>query len=127
VRLGYDIYQYWLPNMLYALQRTQAGGSGLLWNPFQNCGQPSFGISSTGLLYPLNILFLFLDPHRAMLAQLVVNFAVAGAGMYCLTRELGASPAAALCGALAFELGAATVEINMWTLQVSDAYVCGSR
>ena len=42
--------------------------------------------------------------------------------MYCLTRELGAS-LGGLCGALAFELGTATVEINMWTLQVSDAYV----
>lgn len=121
--VAFDIYQYWLPNMLYGLQRVGAGGSGLLWNPFQNCGQPSLGISSTGLLYPLNLLFFGLDSDLAMRIQLVANFAIAGIGMYALARELGAGRVAALCAALTFELGAATVQLNTWTPQVSDAYV----
>src|SRR5262245_20023488 len=64
----YDIYQYYLPNMLYLLQRLAAGGSGLLWNPFQNCGEPAFGISSTGMLYPANLLFLAMQPDHALRA-----------------------------------------------------------
>ncbi len=121
--VAFDLYQYWLPNMLYGLQRVRAGGGGLLWNPFQNCGQPSFGISSTGLLYPLNFLFFVADADWVIRMQLVANFAIAGIGMYGLVRELGSGRAGAICAALAFELGAATVDVSTWTPQVSDAYV----
>src|SRR5512145_233705 len=67
--VAFDLYQYWLPNMRHGLQRIGAGGDGLLWNPFQNCGQPSFAISSTGLLYPLNVLFFGLDSDLTIRVQ----------------------------------------------------------
>ena len=121
--VSFDIYSYYLPNMLYAVQRLRAGGAGLLWNPFQNCGEPSFGISSTGVLYPSNLLFLVLGADRALRAVIAGNFAVAGIGMYWLARELGTGRAAALCGALAFELSMATVDLSTWGPQVSGSYV----
>jgi hypothetical protein len=120
---AFDIYSYYLPNMLYAAQRVAAGGAGLLWNPFQDCGQPSFGISSTGILYPFNLFFLVLNASSALRAVTVINFAVAGIGMYLLARELGTGRAAALCAALAFELGPATVDLSTWTPLVSSPYV----
>ena len=121
--IAFDIYWYYLPNMLYAAERVRDGGSGLLWNPFQNCGQPFLGISSTGFLYPANVLFLILPPLQALRAVTVFNFTVAGLGMYALARELGAGRAAALCGALAFQLGSATIDLSTWGPQMSGPYV----
>jgi hypothetical protein len=123
VAVSFDIYSYYLPNILYALQRLGDGGEGLLWNKFQNCGQPSLGLSSTGPLYPLNLLFLVLPAQQALDGVIVANFAIAGIAMYALARELGTSRAAAFCGALAFELGTATVDLSTWGPQMSSPHV----
>src|SRR5439155_22173214 len=87
---AHDVYAYFYPNMLYALQSLQRGGRGLLWNPFQNCGQPFFANSQTGLLYPANALFLVLGPDAALRGVLLVNLLVAGISTYLLCREIGA-------------------------------------
>lgn len=120
---AFDIYSYYVPNMLYAQQRLHAGGTGLWWNPYQNSGQPFFGISSSGPLYPLNLFFLVLPSDRALLAVTVGNLAIAGIGMYFLMRELGVGRAAALCGALAFELGTATIDLTTWGPQMAGTFV----
>ncbi|HSP95686.1 MAG TPA: YfhO family protein [Candidatus Dormibacteraeota bacterium] len=120
---AFDIYMYYHPNMLYAAQRLAAGGSGLLWNPWQNCGQPSFGISSTGLLYPANLFYLLVDPDLALRLVTVTNFLVAGLGAYALGRELGTGRVAALCGALAFQLGCGSIDLNTWGPQMGGTYV----
>ena len=121
--VAYDVYQYYLPNVFYLLQRLAAGGSGLLWNPFQNCGEPAFGISSTGMLYPANLVFLVLQPDVALRAVLVLNFTIAGVGMYALGREIGMSRAGAFCGAIAFEMGTATVDLSTWGPQMGAPWV----
>ena len=120
---SFDLYSYYLPNMVYAAARLRDGGHGLLWNPFQNCGQPFLGISSTGALYPASAFFLMLPPLKALYAVTIVNFIVAGVGMYALARELGVGRAAALCGAVAFELGNSTVELSSWGPQMGGPYV----
>src|SRR5512143_3150317 len=120
---AFDIYMYYHPNMLYAARRLAAGGSGLLWNPWQNCGQPSFGISSTGILYPVNLFYLLVDADLALRLVTVANFLVAGVGAYALGRELGIARVAALCGALAFQLGCGSVDLNTWGPQMGAAYV----
>ena len=63
-QVAFDTYGYFYPNMLYALRSLAAGGRGLLWNPFQNCGQPFLAVTETGLFYPLNLFFLVTDPQR---------------------------------------------------------------
>ena len=120
---AFDIYMYYYPNMLYAVQRLHHGGSGLLWNPWQNCGQPSFGISSTGLLYPANLFFLLVDPDRALLLVTAFNLSVAGISAYALSRELGTGRAAALGAAFAFEFSCATIQLNAWGPQMAGSYV----
>jgi hypothetical protein len=120
---AFDIYMYYYPNMLYAARQVAAGGRGLLWNAYQNCGEPFFGISSTGILYPASFFFLLLGGDHALYAVTVFNLAVAGVGLYLLARELGLSRAAAVCGAAAFELGNATLDNNTWTPLVGGAYV----
>ncbi|HJQ83187.1 MAG TPA: YfhO family protein [Candidatus Binatia bacterium] len=132
--IAYDIYQYYYPNLVYAVGRLSSGGHGLAWNPYQNCGQPFFGISSTGLLYPGNVFFLLFDADRALLAVTVFNMTVAGVGTFLLLREMGTSVVAAFCGALAFQLGPSTVTNNTWTPLVGGPYawlpaamLCGER
>jgi len=120
---SYDMFMYYLPNMLYAAQRVHAGGTGLLWNAWQNLGQPALGISSTGMLYPANVAFLFLDPDWALRAVGVFNFTVAGVSAYALCRELGTTRTAAFCGAIAFELGTGVVDLNTWGPHMGGAFV----
>lgn len=121
--VSFDIYEYYLPNILYTLNRLHEGGSGLLWNAYQHCGQPFFGISSTGVFYPFNVLYLVLDADLALRIVTVLNFSVAGIGMYALGRQLEAGRGAALVGAVAFELGTATVDLSTWGPQMSGPWV----
>lgn len=120
---AFDTYMYYHPNMLYAVQRLAAGGDGLLWNAWQNCGQPAFGISSTGFLYPLNALYLLLPADLALRLVVLLNFAIAGIGAYAWGRALSLSRAAALCCAFAFELNGATIHLNTWGPQMGGAWV----
>lgn len=108
-----DLYTYFYPKVLYALASLRDGGRGLLWNPYQNCGQPFFGISQTGLLYPPYLFFLVFDPERALRAVLFVQLVIGGVGAFLLGRELGARPLAAVAGALAFEVGNSMVALSI--------------
>jgi hypothetical protein len=117
-----DLYGYFLPNILYALASLSDGGQGLLWNPFQNCGQPFLGISQTGILYPPYWLFLILEPHRALTAVEVLNLTIGGLGAFWLGRELGIGNGAALAGALAFELGNTMIGLTAWNPMNGSSY-----
>jgi hypothetical protein len=118
---AFDVYAYFYPNMLYALHAL-AGGRGLLWNPYQDCGQPFFAISSVGLLYPANVFFLLLDPTMALRAVLWMNLLVGGLGAWALARELGLGRAAAAGGTLAFVLGGPMIGLTVWMPTVQAPY-----
>jgi hypothetical protein len=105
---AYDFYALFYPNLVYAW-RSLREGSGLLWNPYQACGQPFFANSQVGLLYPTNILFLLLERENALIANIVVHLSIAGGGVLLLGRSLGLGVPAALCAALAFQLNWATL------------------
>jgi hypothetical protein len=121
--LSFDVYAYFYPNMLYALQRLAAGGSGLLWNPFQNCGQPFFAITETGLLYPLNVFFLLFEPPLALRLLLFANLLIGGFGSYVLARQLGMTTVGAIGASLAFVLGSAAYHMTTWMPTVQAPYV----
>jgi hypothetical protein len=121
--LAFDVYFYFYPNVLYALRSLAAGGSGLFWNPFQNCGQPFLANIETGLFYPLNALFLLLEPHIALRGLLFGNLLIGGLGSYGLARELGVSRVAALGGALSFVLGSAAFHVTLWMPTVQAPFV----
>ena len=46
--LAYDTYSYFVPNVLHALRALHGDAGGLLWIPYQNCGQPFFANPLTG-------------------------------------------------------------------------------
>ena len=120
---AHDLYAYFYPKMLYALACLREGGRGLLWNPYQNCGQPFFGISQTGLLYPPYLVFLLFEPERALTALLWLHLVIGGVGTYWLGRHLGVRPIAALAGALAFEMGNAMIGLTISSPTHAAPYV----
>ena len=122
-RVSFDVYGYFYPHILHALSGVADGWRGLLWNPFQNCGQPFFGITETGLLYPLNLLFLMLDPPTALRGVMLTNLIIGGLGTYALSRELGVRPMASVGAALAFVLGPAVYHLTTWMPTVQAPYV----
>src|SRR5215468_4297716 len=112
--VAYDFYGQFYPYMIHALRGLQGDG-GLLWNPYQDCGQPFFGNSQTGLLYPLNVLFAVLPREPALLISVIVHLTIAAVGTFQLCRSLGLGRAAALCGALSFQLGTAATNMAAWS------------
>ena len=110
---AHDLYAYFYPKALYAVAALRDGGRGLLWNPYQNCGQPFSALPQTGLWYPVYLFFLVFRPETALRAVLTAHLVIGGLGAYALGRELGARPTAALAGALAFEMGNAMMALTI--------------
>lgn len=120
---AFDIHQHYYPIMLAAVRALANEGRGFLWNRYQGCGTPFFGVGSNGLLYPANLFFLVFDPEHALLAVTAFNLLVGGISAYLLCRELGSGVAAALCGAVAFAFGNASVHVNTRTPLLGGPYV----
>src|SRR5579862_4397724 len=110
---SYDIYAAHYPSVLYALRSLRAG-YGLLWNPFQNCGQPFLPSTLVGLFYPLNAVFLLFHPDTAYYVIVAVHLALGGGFAFFLCREYGLGAIGALSGALAFMLGGSTLALAGW-------------
>jgi hypothetical protein len=101
---SYDIYASSYPNIVYAL-RSLREGYGLLWNPFQNCGQPFPPATALSAFYPLNLVFLVVDVDRGVLVIAFLHLVLAALGTYLLCREIALGRPAAFCGAISLELG----------------------
>ena len=114
-----DLYAYFYPKVLYALSCLAHGGRGLLWNPYQSCGEPFLALPQTGIWYPVYLLFLVFEPGTALSAVLYAHLIIGGTGAYLLGRTIGARPLAAIVGAVAFETGSA-----MQALTISSPIHC---
>jgi hypothetical protein len=108
-----DAVLYFYPTLQY-LADALAAGDGVFWTRLQNCGQPAFGNGQVGALYPLNALFLVLDPRTALAATDTFHVLLGGLGMLYLARQLRLHPAAALTGALALLGCGATWMLAFW-------------
>ena len=75
-----------------------------LWNPHEALGMPLFAQPQHGVLHPISILGALLVPDAGMDVFIVIHGAIAALGTFVLTRQLGASRAAASLAALAFAL-----------------------
>src|SRR5262245_24324227 len=109
-----DFYGMFYPTIVHA-RRSLAHGGGLLWNPYQACGAPFLADGQVGLFYPLNLVFFILDREVAVQVSAFLNLLVAGGGAWLLARTIGLRPSAALCAALAFQLGNVTVNLASWS------------
>ena len=99
-----DIQAYFYPYHLVPAKMLAAGQLPL-WNPYVFCGIPLLGDGQTALFYPPNWLFFVLPPETALNLVVLLQFSIAGVGMFLFARRLGLSSAPATVAALAYMFG----------------------
>jgi len=99
--LNFDALMYWMPLLREAAAQWRSG-SLPLWNPYQALGTPLLATLQAGCAYPLNALYLLVDPGWAWLWTAMLHDAIAGVGLFALCRSLDLSRPAALVGAASF-------------------------
>ncbi|MER3397411.1 MAG: hypothetical protein C4316_02545 [Chloroflexota bacterium] len=101
---GYDLLTYFYPYRV-AVTEALAQGRLPLWNPYIFGGAPLFANIQAAVLYPPNLVTLYLPPFSAFVALIFFHLWVAGLGMYLLGRlGLGLGVPAALLAALTYGL-----------------------
>ncbi len=102
---NWDMTTLFYPQRAFALACLR-GGDFPLWNPHLFAGIPFHASAHPALLYPPNALFLAAPEAAAFNALFALHVALAGLFTFALLTEVGARPAAALFGAIAFGFGA---------------------
>ncbi len=96
-----DLYKYYLPQRAL-LAEALANGEIPFWNPFLHGGSPFLADLNTGSFYPSNLLYLVLEPRRAMVWEIVLHVAAAAIAAYLLARVLGLRQAESTAGGVVF-------------------------
>ncbi len=102
---GLDLVTYVYP---YRAAAARAVGEGRLplWNPDIYGGVPFLANIQSAVLYPMNLIFVWIRGPQAITWLILVHLVLAGLLMYAFCRRaLAVSPAAATIGALAFSAG----------------------
>jgi hypothetical protein len=101
----FDVWVFFYPLHQYAADALRAGRFPL-WSPEVFLGAPFFANAQTGVLYPLNVVFLLFAVPAAYTVSLWLHTWLAGAFTYLFARRrLDLGVAGALVAALAFSLG----------------------
>jgi hypothetical protein len=108
-----DIYGAQYPMLAYFWQSLRQG-HGMLWNPFQSCGEPTIPATPPGTLYPLNLVFLVVGLDRGYPVLAALHLMVGGLSVYQLCRGYGLPAPAALTGAFAFQFGWPASHLATW-------------
>jgi hypothetical protein len=77
-------------------------GNLALWNPYIFSGMPYLGEFQSALLYPLNLVFVFLPVHRAINVSIAVHIFLAGVFMYLWAANRGLHPLACFLSSVLF-------------------------
>ncbi|TAN63529.1 hypothetical protein EPN18_02120 [bacterium] len=99
-----DLAVFFIPPKILWLNILK-GGEFPLWNPYFYSGHPLFATLQPGVLYPPNVFFLLLPFDLAYNWTIIIHFPLSGFFTYLLLRDLKASVAGAVMGALTFLLG----------------------
>lgn len=86
--------------------RSMRAGHIPLWNPHQFCGTPFLANGQSAVLYPLNLIFLIVDPITSFTVFAALHLFMAMAFMYLLLRELGVKELGGIVGAITFAFSA---------------------
>ncbi|MFQ5886618.1 MAG: YfhO family protein, partial [Anaerolineae bacterium] len=101
---GLDVFTYFYPYREYAAQVIRAGHLPL-WNPYLFLGVPFLANIQSGVLYPLNLLFLWLPTPKMVAYSIVVQIFLGGVFTYLFARRtLKLSPWGGLVAAVVFAL-----------------------
>ncbi|MFQ5670287.1 MAG: hypothetical protein ACE5HD_07180 [Acidobacteriota bacterium] len=87
------------------LRESLRGGELPLWNPRVFLGAPFLALWQTGVLYPPNLIGVFLESGTALGWLVFFHLLVAGLGAYGLCRGTGLGKGAGLLAGICFTLG----------------------
>ncbi len=105
ILVGIDTFLYFYPYKTYATEVMRQGHLPM-WNPYLFMGAPFLANSQVGVFYPLNWLFLWLDPPKQLAWSIGLHIALMGGLMLAFTRQsLGLSWLGALTAAILFAFG----------------------
>ncbi len=111
------------PNRIYATERLLHGDFPL-WNPYLSGGMPLAANPNELILHPITLLFLLLPVGAAFSASVVLQYLLAGWGMYLWAREESLGQEAALFAATGFALSGPLVSCgSLQNLLASWAWV----
>ena len=97
----WDALAQFYPWRLY-LHRCIGQGILPLWNPHQFCGAPFLANLQSAVLYPPNVIFVLMDPARALGFSAALHLLLAAIGVFFLCRSLGVSRAGSALSSLSF-------------------------
>ncbi len=83
-----------------------------LWHPYEAMGMPLFAQMLHGVLHPVSLLAAFLAPDASFNTLIVVQVALAAAGMCFLSLRLGISPYGSLLAGIAFGTSGYTLSMS---------------
>lgn len=101
-----DLFLHFLSWRSFGFSELQAGHL-VLWNPHYLCGNPFFGNFESALLYPPNVLHLFLPMAYALNWIIALHVVLSGAFTYAWARFRGLSPIAGFLAGTVFMWGGA--------------------
>ena len=105
ILVGVDTLLYFYPYKAYAAEALRQGRLPL-WNPHLFMGAPLLANSQVGLFYPLNWLFLWLDPPKQVAWSIGLHIVLAGSLMLAYARlSLRLSWLGAMMAAVLFAFG----------------------
>ena len=118
-----DVSLNHFPNRIYATERLLHGDFPL-WNPYLSGGLPLAANPNELILHPITLLFLLLPVGAAFSVSVILQYLLAGWGMYLWAREEGLGQEAALFAAAGFALSGPLVSCgSLQNLLASWAWV----
>lgn len=109
-----DIYNQIYPQKKLFSELIHAGEFPL-WDPYRHGGQPFLANMNNSVLYPSNLLYLFLSPVTALNIDLVLHVALAALSAYLLARVLGLNKIAACTSGLIYSFSGPSLSLlNIW-------------
>src|SRR5215208_5639213 len=97
----HDVQYYFYPYHALAAALV-ANGELPLWNPYAFSGIPLIGDGQTAMFYPPSWLFFLLPGSAALNYDVLLQFSIAGIGLFLFARSLGLWRLPAFLGAVAY-------------------------
>jgi hypothetical protein len=95
-----------IPSLIYPLREysveVMKSGEFPLWNPLQFGGYPLLAVFQSAVLYPLNIIYFFIQTPIAWSIQIMLQPLLAAVFTYLFLRNLNLSKIASLLGGVVF-------------------------
>ncbi len=93
------------------------------WNPYSFSGNYHLGLSETAVFYPLNFLFLVFPQIDVWVFLILIEFIIAGAGMFLFLKRIVGDERSAILGALAFAFSGIVIVRSIEGLSVGHTLI----